>query len=101
MAPTVSTKAGGHGADSTQLRLHGRWMDLATQAAEAPTQDNKKKLMLGDKGKGEGSDIVLEWDMLFFWKDWDLDGMNLDGVKMDKDYRIGLSDGLSRLSDTT
>lgn len=44
VAPTVSAKAGGHGTDSTQLRLHGRWMDLATQAAEAPTQDNKKKL---------------------------------------------------------
>ena len=31
--------------DSTQLRLHGRWMDLATQAAEAPTSDAKKKLL--------------------------------------------------------
>jgi len=43
VAPTVTTNASHQGGD-TQLRLHGRWMDLATQAAEAPTQDTKKKL---------------------------------------------------------
>jgi hypothetical protein len=55
----VSAKAGGHGTDSTQLRLHGRWMDLATQAAEAPTQDNKKKLMLGERD--ETGDAEADW----------------------------------------
>lgn len=47
VAPTVTTNASHQGGD-TQLRLHGRWMDLATQAAEAPTQDTKKKLKLGE-----------------------------------------------------
>ena len=42
--------------DSTQLRLHGRWMDLATQAAEAPTSDPKKK-RLGNPG----------WDLWDLW----------------------------------
>ena len=31
-------------AAGTQLRLHGRWMDLATQSAEGPTKDTRKKV---------------------------------------------------------
>ena len=38
-ASTKATDAGG-----TQLRLHGRWMDLATQSAEGPTKDSRKKV---------------------------------------------------------
>ncbi|CAK9008195.1 Potassium/sodium hyperpolarization-activated cyclic nucleotide-gated channel 4 (Hyperpolarization-activated cation channel 4) (HAC-4), partial [Durusdinium trenchii] len=65
VAPTVSARTGGGGVDSTQLRLHGRWMDLATQAAEAPTSDAKKKVRTklhlsseGDVGKRTASQIL-------------------------------------------
>ncbi|CAK9081206.1 unnamed protein product [Durusdinium trenchii] len=56
----LTTRKCGGGVDSTQLRLHGRWMDLATQAAEAPTSDAKKKLLgsEGDVGKRTASQIL-------------------------------------------
>ena len=42
VASAASAKATDVGG--AQLRLHGRWMDLATQSAEGPTKDTKKKV---------------------------------------------------------
>ncbi|CAJ1355387.1 unnamed protein product, partial [Effrenium voratum] len=57
-APTLSTKSGA-GVESTQLRLHGRWMDLATQSAEGPTSNRKTKIRnrMSSAGESEGTQI--------------------------------------------